>query len=103
MNALSFIRSRAIRSREILEFVLKNELAQIEEKHAQYDTLGATAKEMEKSGQYEIANVCNETARGVLADLSLTQIMYAYVLTSDAIGLSSADIEAIEALPYLKK
>ena len=103
MNALGFINARAIRSREVLSFVLKNEIAQIEEKHAQYDTLCATAKEVEKAGQYEIATVCRETASEVLADLSLIQSLYAYVLTSDAAGVSSADIDAINALPYLKK
>lgn len=102
MTALDFIRAHAIRSREVLKFALENEIAQIEEKHAQHDTLCATAKEMEKAGQYEIATVCNETASGVLADLSLIQAMYAYVLTGDAAGLSSADIDAINALPYLK-
>lgn len=102
MTALGFIRARAIRSREVLSFVLKNEVAQIEEKHAQYDTLCATAKEMEKAGQYEIAKVCNETASEVLVDLSLIQSLYSYVLTGDAAGMSSADIEAINALPYLK-
>lgn len=102
MTARDFIHARAIRSREVLEFVLKNEIAQIEEKHAQYDTLCATAKELEKAGQYEIANVCDETASRVLADLSLIQAMYAYVLTGEGAGLSSADIGVIEALPYLK-
>ena len=103
MTTLDFIRARAIHSREVLSFVLKNEIAKIEEKHAQYDTLCAKAKEMEKAGQYEIGKVYNEAASGVLADLSLIQSMYAYVLTSDAVGLSAADIDAIKALPYLKK
>lgn len=103
MNALDFIHAHAIRSREVLEFVLKNEIAQIEEKHAQYDTFCATAKEMERAGQYDIANVCRETASSILTDLALVQVMYAYMLTGDGVGLSDADIAVIDALPNLKK
>ena len=103
MTALDFINARAIRSREVLEFVLEKEIAKIEEKHAQYDTLCATAKTMERAGQSEIAAAYIEAASGVLGDLSLIQCMYAYVLTGEGAGLSRGNIEAIEELPCLKK
>lgn len=38
MTALDYIHAHAIHSREVLIFALKNEIAQLEEKHAQYDT-----------------------------------------------------------------
>lgn len=103
MTALDFIRTRNIRSREVLLFVLKNEIAKIEEKHAQYVTYHAAAKAMEKAGQDVVARNILVSANNILVEAGFIQVLYTYVLTGDGVDyLSSADIGVIEALPYLK-
>jgi len=103
MTAQDFINARAIRSREVLQCVLKNELAHIEEKHAQYDSFCAAAKAMENVGQAAIARNILAEANNILAEAGFIQILYTYVINGDGADyLSSADIGAIDSLPYLR-